>query len=519
MTRLQAEAEASLTALRPFKAVQLLRTGALGQPAFEAHSARRQARRYASELEPAVGRAWFPVEARQGVGLVRVEVHVGEGPSGLPRPESALVAGALAAGQADAQLHVRVWPEPPPITGRSYELATALAAWSRLTGTVLPHLCATGHIDGDAVVPPPAASLAAKLDATSAAPTMFLLTGSGAPEPWQSAPTLAAVLQRLGLVAEGPPPLRELLTAAHAAADRRDDAAAEERARRALERGQDLLQPSELFALARLRAQALNHLGRSAEVIELYDRAQQWAAPAARHERVSFVAVLGVALLDQDQPEFALQRLEATAADLEAAPRPGPHDFALTQVRGTQARCASAAGRHELARDLGLCALALSPPLERARNRVDCACWALRASDAETALEILARADEDLALPLRESPAAAEFTRNYLLLCRARALLLLGRDEDARALSIEAKDQALELGGMELRAQLGDDPIEALASFDGRYTLPTGSVLARYRARVELQRPSPDLGLVGRLTGSTDAPHIQLARLAERLPY
>lgn len=536
-----AEVERLLGAFRPFAARHALATAIDALPLHRRGVAQCRLRALDDDLAPRPGRAWFPVETAPGIftgGLLRVDVEHGarsadaDGTLKNAGVAAALERGAALAEVPGAPLRERIWPSHAAagVHQRSFELALALAAWSRLAGEALPaHVAFTGWFTEEGVLrAPETASLITKrtvvLEEWGAGGV--LLTGPTAALGCREVPDLSAALEVLGLSGRSIP-VRDQQRRAERLLEQRDNARASAAARAARAAGAQILPPDELYALALLEARALTHEARSDEALAVYAEAEQWAAEATLTDRQDFAAVAAIALLDEDRPEDAVPLLEGA---LDALTASGARDararYSMTQLCGTLARVRSALGQHDAAIRLGERALASTRPAERARNLGDLAFWYLRAGRPERALGLLAEAAAALAAARDHGGAELEHTARFLRAFEARAHLAR-EDHEAARHTVAPLDEVtpidIDLAVAEIHAQLGLDQVHRLRRLDGHSRLAPGTrptVATRLRARIELRRPHPDLDAVARWLGAPVADPAQtLARLTQRVPY
>lgn len=510
---------------RAFAALRQLHAEASAAPPRRAHHLRRRVRGLALELAPAIGRAWFafegPLSARAAGGLARVDVFEGYDPS-CP----ALAAGARLADRPDAALHMTFWPPgvAAGLTGRSVEIAQAVAAWSRLTGVPIPAgVVFTGQIEGDGLAAPPAASCAEKVKVVAAelGRTGRLIVGA------RDGATLGALLSdAVGVEVGGPRPLMSEVEDARRAFADRDYQRAARLTKATIERGDGALDADTLVDLGRMRLAALTHEGEVDAALDAWANLAPHLPAVSPARRARAAAANAVILLDVDRALDAAALLDATIAPLLDAPW---HDastrYALCELCGTRARVASALGDHASAALFGARALAFTRPYERARNHGDLALWHLRAGDPSTALAHLDEADA--ALPATEAVDApsAQTTAGFLRVFRARALLDLDEPEAAEAMlkGLDADGHfALALVLAEIRGRLGHDLSALLDPLDASRSLAPGAAIGaatRLRARIELRRPSPDHAAIRRWTGVDGDPTALLATLDAEVPY
>ena len=522
-------------AYKPFSALRVLQAAAAhGGTPLDRHFARQRLRELALDLMPAVGRAWFPVVGAAGGGLVRVDVFLLDavhpklvGPEAA-HFEPALRAGAELAGEGDLRLVAVLWPHESAaaIDGTSFELAVALAAWSRVTGRALPeHLALSGHVEPAFGVRVPG-HLRQKRDVVTEAwgTTGRLISGpSGTPgvEPAANLPNI--IHELLGMRLEPPPLGSRLERVAHHRKARAWARVVEAAAGLLADPSLELLAADEAFQVVAQQAQALAHLGRHGEArTTLIEALARFGRRVPGHQRAWAAAVLGVAFIDALHFDDAQAVLDTALAEVTGGD--DASRFGRAQLHGTRARLASALGDHARAFEDGQRALQLTRPHERARNLGDLALWHLRAGDPDTAATWLDQAEA--ALPAAEAvrPAEAAATRDYLWLFRAR--LHAAQGEEARALElanalIYNENHAVSLGAAELCARLDARPVPE--KIDALPDLAPGrppSVLTRYRARIELARPAPDLARVAAWVGGpVEDPAAVAARLAVQLPY
>lgn len=498
------------------------------------HQARVLLKDLEPKLEPRVGRAWFPVvssvSAEGPGGLVRVDVFdEGQVPRGAEAPalvyQAALQAGAALAGNANRALVAVLWPREAQPDGRSHELAVMLAAWSRVTGLVLPErLAASGWVDAAQVVAPDLlVHKRAVVDAAWGTEGRLISGPTGTPGVDHRADPYAIIGDYLGLGGHRPTTER-LAEAAREAFRTRDWHRTVQTASAALAQAGDRLPADEAFGLAAWQAHALARLGRHAEAeTTLSGALARWGDDAPIHQRTWAIAVLGVVLVDGLQltaaVELLTQGLQQAADHTDAAAR-----YGRAQLHGTLARALSAQGAHVEALEHGRRALNLTRPYERARNLGDLAHWHLRAGMAVEAEPLLIEAETALPSYLDRDRESAETTGRFLVLFRARLHLALG--DTAAALKgastlLDARDPALQLGAAELMARLGRPAEATLARIDaGLSPDDPPSLLSRLRARAELAGPHPHLDRVARWVGEpVGDPAALAARLAIELPY
>lgn len=529
---MDSEARRLLAAGRHFEARRAL-ADALGRTIAEqgqaaAHSLRADIANLDVELAPRVGRAWFPVDTAQGFvrgHLVRVDVHASVFPGDREtqsRYATALAAGAkLAQGSAD-NLTVVLWPRgiEDQIHGRSFELAVAMAAWSRLVGAQIPERVAfSGLIDGDTLSAPHALEAKAKAAIREWGSDALLVTGPAEAPPWRAARNLTAALHCVPALTPTTAPFGERHAAVtkHYRTGHFEHAA--EGARLLLADAGDKLDPDERFLIATTRAHALAHLGQHDEAHATWIEARAWADHAPPDAVAEADAVLGIIELDADRPE------EGARIVREALARAGAGRWAEAQLHGTAARLASALGDHAEAIRQAHAALERTRPYERARNLHDLAFWQLRGGYLTDATDTLAEAQAALDDARMRDPKAAAATAQFIALARARVAVATDAHEAARALvaTVDHPAPALRFGVAELYVTLGDDRPPALRDLEGHPALAPGappSVLSRLRARIELRRATPDLRAVARwLGGPVTDPAQTLAALTLRLPY
>lgn len=525
-----------LTSLQPFAARRVVEAQVHhGSRPIERHHARQILDHLAPELEAVVGRAWFPVVGAAGGGLVRVDVypqHVV--PIGVGQPmahafAAALQAGARLAGD-ERPLVAVLWPDATEamLDGTSFELAVALAAWSRIAGRALPAgLALTGELGPEGSVRAPNHLRQKREVVTEAWGTGGrLLSGPTGATGVEGASELTGIVHDLLNISPAPLPFGSRLDQVrrHWAA-RAWDRVAECAAGILADPDLEWLPADEAFDVAVQRAQALAHLGRHGEARgTLVEALGRFTGRVPGQQRAWAAAVLGIALLDAGERDEARAVLEAALADLR-----GQDDatrYGRAQLFGTLARVESASGRHEDAVRCGQHAFELTRPYERARNLGDLAFWYLRAGDVARARTWLDQADA--ALPAFEAvrPLEAAATRAFLQMFRARLCLAEGDADATTALAnplIENENLAVMVGALEVCTRLGLPMTQARARLDAHPALAPGqppSVLSRYRARIELARPEPDLARVAGWVGEPVSDAVALAeRLAREVPY
>jgi tetratricopeptide (TPR) repeat protein len=491
------------------------------------------------DLKPQPGVAWFPVETAaptdgcQG-GLVQVQVSFDRTASdAFPKAnretwQAAVDVGLRAGGWkgGDQKPSIRFRPDIGGhhwlrVEGRSAELALAVAACSALRGVSVPAGVAfTGAVDVDAtgrdgvLLAPEPTSLGLKLACLRDdwSPDARLVSGRGE----------AAVTEGYGR-------LSELLSALFPASTSR--AAQKTRLPELLTRLSeqeraghyaDALRTADELWTARERLPSRNDAARVAiEGTRLANHcadAEGFQAWRARAEPLlpfadpallaTFAANVAIQAIDQGLAAEAIADLEAALAAMPDRPAP---DLERVQILGTLARACSASGRHDDAIRFGELAYRFAPFSERPRNAGDAALWWLRAGQFDAALEAL---DETEAL--LEDVAAdfdVELTRGFRALTRTRALLGLGRVDEARearaGILRQSPNIVLTLGEAEVAVALG----EALGGRLEGVKLDH-PVLSRLRARIEYARPDGD-----RARAAEWARGFSVTELDEKVPY
>lgn len=486
----------------------------------------------------AAGVAWFPVETQaptdgRNGGLVRVHVSF-ESPQGDALPSrnretwrAALALGLRMAGSQTPADEVRVTFHPDiggghwlRVEGRSAELALAVAAYSAAAGeAVSDGVAFTGAVDVDTtgadatIEAPEALSVSAKLECLRDdwSPDARLVTGPGARPDVQSFSRVRALTTALfserssaRAAAATVDPLRELADAERAGRYSEGMGIAEQ-----LWAERDRLpRAADAFRVALEGIRLSNHLALEKQFELWRARAREVKGHAEPAQAAAWSANLAVREIDSGRPETAVDMLEPalTALPLRSSP-----DLERVYLLGTLARGFSAIGDHDRAIELGDLAVAFAPFAERPRNTGDAALWRLRAGLASEALETLDAGEADLEAVAQEYDVA--LTRGFRALTRTRALIALGRLDEARDARFEVlrapPNSVLVLGAAETGLAF-DIPIDAsLEALD-----LTHPVVSRLRARIEFARPDGDLAAAQRWARGFTPEELHL-----RVPY